>query len=88
MLKELYSEAEHAEDVEVDSTQIDSAEEADGSANDSDSKEETVYTEPQVTAKLDGKNIILTISGATFTKERVIALDDEILESIAAEFSR
>lgn len=85
MLKELYSP-----EKEADTTEEAEATESTNAADSETEVEETetvdVYTEPIVSAKLDGKNIVITISGATFTKERILALDEEIIESINAEF--
>ena len=84
MLKELYTESEHAEDVEVESSETEISGTTD---NDSSTDAITdVYTEPIITAELDGKNIVVTLRGATFCKERIIALDDELIECINAEF--
>ena len=84
MLRDLYTEKSQEEKT-VESTQEETTDTAETSV-DNEAVEEEEIAEPQVFAVLDGMNIVITVKGRTFTKERVIALDDEIVQSIIADF--
>lgn len=86
MLRELYSKKE-TETKEADAVQTDVTDDNDEEIGETDGNdEETEFHAPIVTAAIKGNDIVITIAGRTFSKERVIAMDDEILESIKAEF--
>ena len=94
ILRELYYESEHAEDAEknkaVEASESTAQEEPDSaeSTESTETTEKEALSAPTIRATFDstGKNIILTINGNTFTKERIIALDDDVLEVIKADF--
>ena len=93
ILKYLYYESEHTEDAEknnaIEASESGTQEESDGTdSKESTEKEKEPLSAPTILATFDetGKNIVLTINGNTFRKERIIALDDDILEAIKADF--
>ena len=91
MLKQLFKE-EEAEEKVVESTQTD----ADGKAAETEAEADKenafepdtaeVNTHPILTAVIKHKNMVITITGKTFNKERIIPLDDELIESIKADY--
>ena len=93
MLKQLFKE-EEAEEKIVDSTQTDADEtDAEAEAEAEADKENAfepdtaeVNMHPILTAVIKNKNIVIIITGKTFNKERIIPLDDEIIESIKADY--
>ena len=91
MLKQLFKE-EEAEEKIVDSTQTDADEttaEAEAEADKENAFEPDtaeVNMHPILTAVIKNKNIVIIITGKTFNKERIIPLDDEIIESIKADY--